>query len=59
MATKSPKIVGTDDWEVEDALRTLVRAKEIENDPKLYEKVQKLAKEKMMAHAAVATDTDD
>lgn len=59
MANKSSKIVGTYDWEVEDALRTLMRAKEIEKDAKLMEKVQKLAKEKMMAHAAVATDTDD
>lgn len=36
-----------DDWQVEDALRTLIRAEEIESDEKLMAKVRKLAAEKM------------
>lgn len=32
-----------DDWEVEDALRTLQRAEEIEKDTKLMAKVKALA----------------
>jgi hypothetical protein len=48
-----------EDWEVEDALRTLIRAKEIQKDPKLLAKVQALAKKKMLDVAAVASDTDD
>lgn len=56
---KANVALGSQDWEVEDALRTLMRAKEIEKDPKLMEKVRKLAEEKMKSAAAVATDTDD
>jgi hypothetical protein len=47
------------DWECEEDLRTLVRAKEIEKDPKRYKAAQELAKKKMMEVAAVASDTDD
>ena len=49
----------SNDWEVEDALRTMMRAKEIEKDTKLMEKVRKLAEQKMKAAARFATDTDD
>lgn len=48
-----------DEWDVEDALRTMMRAKEIEKYTKLMEKVRKLAEEKMKAAAYIATDTDD
>lgn len=57
--TKTAGLTGPDNWEVEEALRTLIRAKEIEKDAKLMEKVRKLAEEKMKAAAYIATDTDD
>lgn len=44
------------DWETEEDLRTLVRAKEIEKDPKRLAKAQALAKKKMIEVAAVASD---
>lgn len=50
--------VPMDDWETEEDLRTLMRAKEIEKDPKRMAKAQALAKQKMMAAAAVAADED-
>lgn len=56
---KTSNLVASHDWEVEDALRTLMRAKEIEKDTKLMEKVRKLAEEKMKSAAAVASDLDD
>lgn len=56
---KANAALGSQDWEVEDALRTLMRAKEIEKNPKLMEKVRKLAEEKMKSAAAVASDLDD
>lgn len=56
---KTSTLVDSTDWEVEDALRTMMRAKEIEKDTKLMEKVRKLAEEKMKAAAYIATDTDD
>ena len=46
------------DWEVESDLSTLMRAKEIECDPKRMERARKLAKEKMMQAASVATDDE-
>lgn len=36
-----------DDWEVEDALRTLGRAKEIQRDKALMSRVRTLAKKKL------------
>lgn len=56
MAKKSGgmSMVSNDDWQCEDDLRTLTRAKEIEADPKRMAKCQALAKQKMMQHAAVA-----
>lgn len=45
-------------WRVESDLSTLIEAEKIKADPKRLAKVQTLAKEKMMAVAKVATDTD-
>ena len=61
MATKKnhPALVGSDDWQTEDDLRTLVRAREIEKDPKRMKAAQELAKKKMVEVAAVASHTDD
>lgn len=56
---KTATLSGPDNWEVEEALRTLIRAKEIEKDEKLMEKVRKLAEEKMKSAASIAADTDD
>ena len=65
MATKSKSRltnvaapVGVDDWQTEDDLRTLMRAEEIEKDPKRFAKVKAMAKKKMMDMAAVATDKE-
>lgn len=58
--TKSQaNIAPQDDWQTEDDLRTLVRAKEIQKDPKRMAKAQAMAKKKMLEVAAVASDTDD
>jgi uncharacterized protein with GYD domain len=51
-----------DDWQVQDDLRTLARAREIKQDPKRMAAVKKLAEQQMVAAAAAAasaTDTDD
>lgn len=37
---------GHDEWEVKEALETLMRAKEIENNPSLMKEVHKLALKK-------------
>lgn len=47
------------DWETEEDLRILVRAKQIEKDPKRLARAQALAKKKMLEVAAVAADNDD
>jgi hypothetical protein len=59
MNMKSPATKAPDEWEVEDALRTLLRAKEIEKDTKLMEKVCKLAEEKMKDAASIASHKHD
>jgi len=46
-------------WRVESDLSTLMEAEKIKADAKRLAKVQALAKEKMMAVAKVASDTDD
>jgi hypothetical protein len=54
--------VPMDDWQVQDDLRTLARAREIKQDPKRMAAVKKLAEQQMVAAAAAAasaTDTDD
>jgi ribosomal protein S20 len=42
------------DWEIDDAVRTLTRAQEIEADPKLMEKVKKRAAEQAAELTEVA-----
>jgi hypothetical protein len=60
MATKKSGLSAAEiDWQTEDDLRTLVRAREIEKDPKRMKAAQELAKKKMVEVAAVASDTDD
>ena len=60
MATKGKSIaVADDEWQTEDDLRTLIRAKEIEKDPKRMAKARALAQKKMLDVAQVASDTDD
>lgn len=44
---KSKPVAAEQDWQVEDDLRTLVRAKEIERDAKRMSAVRRLAKQKM------------
>lgn len=50
--------LGNSDWETEDDLRTLCRAKEIENDPKRMKKCQEMAKKKMVEMGSIASDDD-
>lgn len=50
--SKAP--VSSDDWQVEEDLRTICRAKEIQKDPKRMAKVKELAKSKMIDMASVA-----
>jgi hypothetical protein len=60
MATKKLRVAdAADDWQTEDDLRTLVRAREIEKDPKRMKAAQELAKKKMVEVAAVASDSND
>lgn len=60
MAKKSSNAIATriseDDWQTEDDLRTLMRAEEIEKDPKRLANAQKLAKQKLLDLAAVAAE---
>mgnify|MGYP001290765650 CR=1 FL=1 len=56
---KSIGMKSEDDWEVEDAMRTLMRAKEIRNDNKLMAKVSAMAKEKLMELADVAAEAKE
>ncbi len=56
---KSIGMKSEDDWMVEDAMRTLMRAKEIRNDKKLMAKVSAMAKEKLMELADVAAEAKE
>lgn len=56
---KSLGMKSEDDWMVEDAMRTLMRAKEIRNDKKLMAKVSAMAKEKLMELADVAAEAKE
>lgn len=47
MAKASTAIASDNDWEVEDALRTLTRAEEIKKNPKMMAKVRAMAKDKI------------
>lgn len=62
MAKKSNAIAMTkseDDWQAEDDLRTLMRAEEIEKDPKRLAKAQSLAKKRLLELASVASEGKD
>lgn len=56
---KSIGMKSEDDWMVEDAMRTLMRAREIRNDKKLMAKVSAMAKEKLMDLADVAAEAKE
>ena len=56
---KSIGMKSEDDWMVEDAMRTLMRAKEIRNDKKLMAKVSAMAKEKLIELADVAAEAKE
>lgn len=48
-----------EEWQVEDALRCLTRAKEIRADPKMMAKVKALARDKLEKTAQILGDTDE
>jgi hypothetical protein len=50
------KIDGIDAWEVRNAANDLIRAKEIEADPKLYKAALKIVDKKMKATAEAKLD---
>lgn len=56
---KSIGMKSEDDWMVEDAMRTLMRADEIRKDKKLMAKVSAMAKEKLLALAAVTAESQE
>lgn len=47
-------VAAVDDWQTEDDLRTLMRAEEIEKDPKRYKAAKELAKKKLLEMASIA-----
>lgn len=47
------------DWQTEDDLRTLQRAREIEKDPKRLKRVQDLAKEKLQEMAEISVEAEE
>lgn len=51
---KASGITMQDDWQTEEDLRTLMRAEEIEKDPKRYKAAKELAKKKLLEIAVVA-----
>lgn len=54
--SSSQNAVALNDYEVEDAYRTLQRAQEIESNPKLMAKLKVFAKEKLVQTANVAAE---
>lgn len=56
--SKGMAVPSMDDWQAQDDLRTLARAREIKADSKRMAAVRKLAEQQMVAAAAVAADTD-
>lgn len=56
---KISAVKAEDDWVVEDALRTLMRAKEIKADAKLMKKVKAMAQKRLQEVASVAGAIDD
>jgi hypothetical protein len=49
------KVTPRDDWQIEEDLRTLARAKEIEKDPKRMKAAQELAGKKLKEMAVVVS----
>ena len=47
------------DWQVESDLRTIIDAEKIKRDPKRYQKVQQLAKKRMLEVAEVAAESGE
>lgn len=58
MAKKIGMPMASDDWQCEDDIRTLCRAKEIEKDPKRMAKCKEMAKKKMLEMADVANEDE-
>jgi hypothetical protein len=48
-----------DDWQAESDLDCLMRAEQVESDPKRLAAAQKLAKERLLKLAAVASEKKD
>lgn len=48
-----------EEWQVEDDMRTLMRAKEVQADPKRMAKVKALARKKLETVASVLGDTSE
>lgn len=48
-----------DDWQVESDLRTIIDAEKIKRDTKRYQKVQQLAKKRMLEVAEVAAESGE
>lgn len=48
-----------DDWMVEDAMRTLMRAEQIKKDKKLMAQVAKRAKDKLLELSSVAAEASE
>lgn len=49
-------VIGQDDWQVENDLRTLMDAEKIKKDPKRMAKVRAMAKARLLEVAAIATE---
>jgi hypothetical protein len=57
MATKSIRLASAEsDWRTEDDLRILMECEKIEKDPKRLAAAQKLAKQKLLDLAGVASE---
>ncbi|ENO82070.1 hypothetical protein B447_05013 [Thauera sp. 27] len=52
-------VVSNDDWQAKNDLDTMMEYERICKDPKRKAKVQALAKQKMMAMAAVVAEADE
>ena len=55
----SNEVAEKNDWMAEDDLRTLMRAEEIEKDPKRYKDAKELAKKKLLEMAAIAGGVEE
>lgn len=52
-------VMQDDDWMVEDAMRTLMRAEQIKKDKKLMAQVAKMAKDKLLELSSVAAEASE